>query len=160
MIILYILTALALLISLIANRQKTIAALRVASKLLTRILPAFTGMLVSVSILLFFIPDSLIAQQLQGSGTIADVLLAAGLGSIIIMPGFIAFPLCGILLSKGVPYMALAAFSSTLMMVGIVTFPIEQHFFGTKFALIRNVVSLLIALCIALVIGLFFGEIN
>jgi hypothetical protein len=49
------------------------------------------------------------------SGQIKGVFLALIFGSITIMPGFVAFPLCGILLKKGVSYMALAAFSTALM---------------------------------------------
>ncbi len=75
------------------------------------------------------------------------------------MPGFITFPLCGILVEKGVTYMVLSAFSTTLMMVGIVTFPIEKEYLGVKVAIIRNVISFCIALCVAFITGFFFGEI-
>jgi len=76
------------------------------------------------------------------------------------MPGFIAFPLCGILHDQGVPYAILASFSTTLMMVGVMTFPLEQKYLGTKVTIIRNVVGLLMALIIAVVIGLIYGEIS
>jgi len=58
--------------------------------------------------------------------------MASFFGSITLMPGFIAFPLCGILLKKGVTYMVLSAFSTTLMMVGFVTFPLEKNILGLK----------------------------
>jgi uncharacterized membrane protein YraQ (UPF0718 family) len=74
------------------------------------------------------------------------------------MPGFIAFPLCGILLKKGVSYMVLSAFSTSLMMVGILTYPVEKAYFGVRVTVIRNIISLLIAVFTALIIGLYFGE--
>jgi hypothetical protein len=74
------------------------------------------------------------------------------------MPGFIAFPLCGILLREGALYMVLSAFSTTLMMVGIATFPLERTYLGARLALARNLVSLGIALLVAIVTGFVFGE--
>jgi hypothetical protein len=75
------------------------------------------------------------------------------------MPGFIAFPLCGILLETGVPYMVLSAFTTTLMMVGVLTFPVERAYLGTKVTIIRNVISFVIALTVAIITGIAFGEI-
>ena len=87
------------------------------------------------------------------------LLLATVFGSLALMPGFIAYPLCGILLKKGVAYMVLSAFATTLMMVGILTFPVERTYLGTKVAVVRNLLSLLIALFVALITGIVFGEI-
>jgi len=75
------------------------------------------------------------------------------------MPGFIAFPLCGILLKKGVLYSVLSAFSTTLMMVGVLTYPIEKEYFGVRLTILRNIMSLFIALVVALMTGIFFQEI-
>jgi len=55
--------------------------------------------------------------------------------------------------------MVLSAFTTTLMMVGILTFPIEKEYFGIKVTIIRNVISLFIALIVAVITGIFFGEI-
>jgi uncharacterized membrane protein YraQ (UPF0718 family) len=116
-------------------------------------------MLILVSIVLFLVPDRVISDYLVNNNTFIGVLFASFLGSIILMPGFIAFPLCGLLLSKGVPYMVLAAFTTTLMMVGVLTYPIEKAYFGAKVTIIRNAISLGIALVIAVMIGICFGEI-
>ncbi len=53
----------------------------------------------------------------------------------------------------------LAAFTTTLMMVGVLTVPIEKEYFGIKVIIIRNAVGLLIVLTVIVVIGIFFGEI-
>lgn len=87
------------------------------------------------------------------------VLFASLFGSITLMPGFIAFPLCGILLKKGVLYMVLSAFTTTLMMVGVFTYPIEKEYLGTKVTMVRNVIGFFIALIVAVMTGIFFGEI-
>ena len=112
-----------------------------------------------VSVVLTFIPESFIIEYLGSENVFLDFLFAALIGSVVIMPGFIAFPLCGILLETGVPYIVLSAFTTTLMMVGILTFPVEKAYLGVKVAVIRNVFSFIIALIVALFTGIVFGEI-
>jgi uncharacterized membrane protein YraQ (UPF0718 family) len=154
---LYIITGGVLLISIIKDYKRTISALKIACKKFIKILPAFLTMMVLVSIILYMVPDSAISEYL-GKNKLTDVFVASLLGSITLMPGFIAYPLCGILLQKGVTYMVLGAFTTTLMMVGIVTYPIEKEYFGTKITIVRNVISFIIAIIIAFAIGFFFGE--
>jgi len=156
---LYIVTGFSLLLSFIVNREKTFKAIRVATHRFVNILPAFLGMLILVSIVLFLIPDKLISQYLGKNNIFIGVLFASFFGSITLMPGFIAFPLCGILLKKGVLYMVLSAFSTTLMMVGVLTYPIEKKYFGVRLTILRNIMSLFIALVVALMTGIFFREI-
>jgi len=155
---LYTTTGLALLISVIADRNKTLTAIKKSCKQLVNTLPAFLTMLILVSIVLFLIPDKVISNYLGNNNKFVGIILASFFGSVTLMPGFIAFPLCGILLKKGVGYMVLSAFTTTLMMVGILTCPIEKKYFGTKVTIIRNLISFFIALIVALSIGVFFGE--
>jgi len=76
------------------------------------------------------------------------------------MPGFIAFPLGGLLVAKGVPYMVISAFTTSLMMVGILSFPLEKQYLGVKPALIRNLIALVVSILVATVTGLAFGELQ
>ena len=156
---LYIVAGLALLVSLIFSREKTSRALKIAARRFIRIMPAFLVMLILVSIVLYLVPDELISRYLGSDNKLIGVALASFLGTITILPGFIAFPLCGILLEKGVLYMVLSAFTTTLMMVGILSYPIEKEYLGTKVTILRNVISFFIALVIAVMTGIFFGEI-
>jgi len=155
----YAITGLILLISFIINKEKTIKAIKIATVKFKKIFPTFITMLIFVSIILFLFPDELISNYLGNNRKYISVLLASFFGSITLMPGFVAFPLCGLLLSKGIPYMVLSAFTTTLMMVGIITFPIEKEYFGVKVTVIRNVISFFIALIVAVITGIFFGEI-
>ncbi|MBA7512801.1 hypothetical protein ES705_04809 [subsurface metagenome] len=155
----YTITGLILIISLIANREKTLKAVKIAITKFIKIFPAFLTMLIFVSFILFLFPDEVISNYLGHSSKSISVFLASLFGSITIMPGFIAFPLSGILLNKGVPYMVLSAFTTTLMMVGVLTYPIEKEYFGIKVAIIRNIISFFIALAVAVMTGIFFGEI-
>ena len=159
-IILYAATAIALVVSLATSRRKTLAALKLAVMRLAKILPAFLIMLVLFAVAITLVPQEMIRRLLGQDSGVLGVAIAALLGSVTLMPGFIAFPLSGALLKQGVPYMVLAAFTTTLMMVGVLTYPLERQYFGRSVTLIRNGVSLLIAIIVAVVMGLVFGEVR
>lgn len=158
MIVLYVLTGSLLVISLLASPSRTLCALRVALRRFMKIAPSFLLMIALVAIALHLVPEPTLARVLARESKWVATGSALGLGSVSIMPGFVAFPLCGILLDRGALYMVLSAFSTTLMMVGVVTFPIERAYLGTRLALARNVVSLAIAVVVALATGLLFRE--
>jgi len=158
MYLLYIVAFTGLLVSLIKSRQKTGQALKIAWRRFIRLLPSFSLMLILVAVILTMIPERVLLEYLGGRGIWTAAGIAAFFGSITLIPGFIAFPLSGILLSKGVDYMVLSAFTTTLMMVGVATLPVERSFLGMRVALVRNLLSLVIALIVALATGLYFGE--
>jgi uncharacterized membrane protein YraQ (UPF0718 family) len=157
---LYTLVGLGIAISFIASRDKTFRAIKIAATRFLSVLPAFLMMLILVSVVLFLLPDEVIIAYLGIDNRFVGTFFASLFGSITLMPGFIAFPLCGILLEKGVPYMVLSAFTTTLMMVGVLTYPVEKAYFGAKVTIIRNLLSFLTALAIAATTGLFFGELT
>ena len=147
------------LISFFINRQKTLAGIKKGLKKLFRILPVFVLMIILTSLALTLLPQEAISRYLSGENRFLAALAGLVCGSVALMPGFIAFPLGGMLRGQGVPYFVIAAFTSSLMMVGILTFPVEKAFFGTRFALLRNLAGLIIAAAVALVMGLAFGEV-
>ncbi|MCD6588894.1 MAG: hypothetical protein J7K88_10135 [Candidatus Fermentibacteraceae bacterium] len=148
-----------LLLSFFSDRKKTLKALKIAWKRFTGILPAFVLMLVLVSISLYLLPHELVMKYLGEEDISRGMVIAMLAGSLTLMPGFIVFPLCGILREQGVPYMVLSAFTTTLMMVGVLTLPVEKQYFGIKTALVRNGAGLIIAVIVAVVTGLVFSEV-
>ncbi len=154
----YLVTGILTLILFFIDKEKTIKGLKIGVKKIRKNSPVFLNLIILVAISLYFVSDDLILRYLgEGSGLVG-IGLAALLGSIAFMPGFVAFPLAGLLISKGVNYTVIAAFTTTLMMVGIVTYPVEKDFFGIKITVIRNILSLIMALIVSLVIGLSYGE--
>ena len=158
MVLVYIITGVAVIASLIADRGKTVKSFRIAVRKMLKIAPAFLAMTILVSIVLYLVPDETISYYLGQENKLLGLLIAYALGSISLMPGFIAFPLCGMLLEKGVLYMILSGFSTTLMMVGILTFPVERAYLGTKVAVLRNLIYLAVAAVVTIITGLCFGE--
>ncbi len=159
MYILFALTGAGLILSLLKDRGKTMDALKTAWKKFSKILPAFLTVLILISVILYLLPDHVISAALAGRNKYLSLLSASLIGSITMMPGFVAYPLCGILLKKGVSYMVLSGFTTTLMMVGILTIPLERKYFGIKVTVIRNVTGFLMALTVALITGMIFHEI-
>jgi len=158
MYVLWIITGLASAISLAASRRKTIQSLRIALKQLLKIIPPFLIMMLIVSVILYLVSDEMITHYLGNENKYFAVLFASIIGSITVMPGFIAFPLAGVLLSRGVMYMVLAAFTTTLMMVGVGTYPVEKAYLGTRATIMRNGLGFLTALIVSVAVGILYGE--
>ncbi|MFZ2330079.1 MAG: permease [Atribacterota bacterium] len=154
-----LITTVLLVLSFFLNFSKTKQALILAYKRFIFILPSFLIMLILISVILVLFPQEKIITYLNYGSDIFNIILAALIGSITAVPGFIAFPLAGILKEHGISYTIIASFTTTLMMVGTVTFPVEATYLGKKVALIRNVIGFAIAIVVALLIGLYFGEI-
>lgn len=149
----YIVTAVALGISFYKSKEKTIQALKKAWKSFENILPQFLSILLIIGFVLSILNANQISQLIgQESGWIG-VLIASIIGSITLIPGFIAFPLASALLKNGAGYMQIGAFISTLMMVGVVTIPLEIKFFGKKAAILRNSLAFVFSLFVALMLG-------
>lgn len=155
---LWIGTFVLLLISLIKSKDKTLQAMKIATKKFTHILSVFILVMIAFAIIVAYIPTEIFQHYIGTESGMKGILIALGLGSISVMPGFAAFPLCAVLKTQGIPYYILAAFSLTLMNVGIVTFPIERKYLGIRIAIIRNVMALFISIVIVLVVKIIFGE--
>ncbi|MFW6035979.1 MAG: hypothetical protein ACOCRZ_06970 [Halothermotrichaceae bacterium] len=155
---LYILALTALLISFFVDQQKTKKALKISWKKFNRILGTYLKLLIILSFILL-IPDEMIIKYLGAHSPIIGLLIGLIAGSITMMPGFIAYPLAGILINKGVSYMVVAAFITTLMLVGVATYPVEKEYFGIKATVWRNIAGFIIAGFIAIFTGLLYGEV-
>lgn len=156
--VLIALTLLLLLLSFLRDRDKTRIALKRAAVKFLNIAFIIVLLIVLIPLVFVFLPEDQLGPLFQAIPLSAGLFLASLLGSVTMMPGFIAFPLGGILSESGVPLTIIAGFTTTLMMVGIATFPIEKRYFGTRTALLRNLVSFFLALIVSLIIGLSSGE--
>ena len=55
--------------------------------------------------------------------------------------------------------MVVAAFITTLMLVGVATYPVEKEYFGIKATIWRNAAGFIIAAIIAISTGILYGEV-
>lgn len=155
--ILYALAIIGLAISFFKDRQKTKAALMKAWKAFENILPQLLTIFLILAFALAIFPPETIRKLLGSESGILGILAAALIGSVTLMPGFVAFPLAAALLKSGAGYMQLAAFVSTLMMVGIITIPIEKKTFGLKATITRNASAFVFSFVVAVVMGVVLG---
>ena len=155
MLILLILTFILLIISFFVDKKRTILGIKKGIKMFLGLLPTVLNVLILVSIFLFLIPQETIIRLLGKNSGALGMMIAAVIGSISLIPAFISYPLASILIKSGVSYRVVAIFITTLLMVGVLTLPIEAKFFGLKVSIMRNTLSFIGALVIGLIIGIF-----
>ena len=142
-----------LLFSFLKDRKKTKQSLLGAAKSFIRILPIVFIIIIFVGLLLGFVPQTQISKIAGEHAGFWGVFLIALVGAIMHIPSLIAFPLAASLLKSGASITAVTAFITTLTMIGTITLPLEIKELGKKVALLRNGLSFIIAIVIALIMG-------
>lgn len=150
---LWIITGIWFIGSLIKDKKKTISSIKMSSGLMRNMIGEIIGILFLIGLILTFIPPETIKQYLGESNTFISTIISALIGSITLIPAFVAFPLVGSLVNAGASIVPVVAFLTTLTMVGFVTFPLERREFGLRFSLTRNLLSFGFAIVIALLMG-------
>ncbi len=152
-IILYIVAVAALAASAIVSRTKTLAALKKAWKAFEGILGQFLVVLFLVAMLMAVLDTATISNILGEQSGFLGILGASLVGAITLIPGFVAFPIAASLLAQGAGVTQIAAFVSSLMMVGVVTLPMEIQYFGKRSAIMRNSLAFFFSFLIAFFVG-------
>jgi len=150
---LYVLAITLLLASFFKDKKKTKMALKKSWKSFENILPQFIAILIIVGIMLSAISPDVISRLIGGQSGWTGMIMAAIIGAVTLVPGFVAFPLAAALLSAGAGFMQIAVFISALMMVGVVTIPVEISYFGKKATISRNLLAFIFSFVVAIVIG-------
>jgi len=149
----WVVTLIFLGLSFAKDKVRTKQALKMALGMGKGMLASILSIIFAIGLILTFIPPAEIAEFLSGQSVLLATIGGALLGTITLIPAFIAFPLVGTLVDAGVSIIPAVAFLTTLTMVGVVTFPLEKKEFGAKFTAVRNGFSFLFAIAIALVMG-------
>lgn len=152
-IALYVVAGVGLVISFTKSRENTKKALKKAWKAFENILPQFLVILIIIGLMLAVLNPEQISSLLGKNSGWIGVAIALIIGSVTLIPGFVAFPLAAALLESGAGYMQIAAFVSALMMVGVVTMPLEMKYFGKKITILRNVFGFVFSILVAIIIG-------
>lgn len=150
---LWVITIGLLIFSLVKDKKKTLTALKKALSMGRGMVLSVLAVIFAIGFILAIFPAETIASYIEGQNSILATVVAAAIGTITLIPAFIAFPLIQTLLKAGVGVMPAVAFLTTLTMVGVATLPLERRTFGTKFTLIRNGLSFVFAIAIALIMG-------
>ncbi|SDL22976.1 permease [Halarsenatibacter silvermanii] len=133
---------------------RTLKSLKIALTKGINLAPWMIGIIVLIGVILSFVPPSVIEQYLGGEMTVYQVGSAALIGTISMIPNLVAMPLAGSLIESGASYTTIAAFLTTLTMVGFVTLPLELKEMGRKITFWRNFLAFFFAVIIAIAIGI------
>ena len=155
--LLYGSAAVLLFLSWRRSREKTRAALKKAWKSCLGVLPLFFAILLCMGLLLSFVDESTMRQALGQESGMTGIVLSGIIGSVTLIPAFAAYPAAAELLRVTGGYAQITMLITSLMMVGIVTLPMESRFFGIRAALWRNGLGLVYSFALAVFIGAVFG---
>jgi len=144
----------ALGISFSKSKTRTLTALKKARKSFENILPQLLGVILIIGFLLAILDADVISKIIGEDSGWFGVVTAALVGSITLLPPYVAFPTASMLLDNGAGYVQIAAFISTLMLVGVATMPVEMKYFGKKLTILRNLYGFLFSFLVAIIIGM------
>ena len=152
-IILYSAAIIWLIISFYKDRGRAERALKKAWRSFENILPSMLSILLIVGLILSVVDEAVISEMIGESSGVKGMAIAAAIGCITLIPGYVALPLAASLIQAGAGYTQAAVFISTLMMVGLATIPLESRYFGRTIALKRNFLSLIVAVITSVILG-------
>ncbi len=118
--------------------------------------PILVGVLLLIGLVNTLVPKEFFSRIFTGN-RVLDPLIGALFGSIAAGNPLTSYVIGGELLKNGVSLVAVLAFIGSWVTVGTVQFPAESLMLGRKFALLRNGISLVMAIVIAVLTVLMSG---
>lgn len=152
-IILYSLAIVSIIISFIKDKSKTKKSIILGLKSFENILPQFLFIIISVGILLSFLTTYTISKILGNSSGFIGIIIADIMGAITMMPTFVAFSLGNTLLLNGAGYAQVGTLVSSLVLIGLMTFPLEVKYIGKRAALLRNIIAFIFSIIVGIILG-------
>jgi uncharacterized membrane protein YraQ (UPF0718 family) len=143
-----------LFIAFVKSRMKAIQSLKMAGKSFINMIPMVFIIIIFIGLLLGFVPSEQISRFVGEQSGITGVFLVGIVGALIHIPALLSFPLAASILESGASITAVAAFITTLTMIGMITLPLEIKILGKKMAILRNGLSFVFALLIAFLMGM------
>ena len=133
----------------IFDRHSLVRAARSSARQFVNLLPILIGVVLLIGLFDAFISKELLTSIFSGN-TILDTLWGASFGSILAGNPINSYIIGGELLDYGVSLFAVTAFVIAWVTVGLVQLPMEIAALGKKFALLRNGLSFILSIIIAM----------
>ncbi|MBA7679520.1 hypothetical protein ES703_87817 [subsurface metagenome] len=137
-------------------KNKLKQAISKAGKNLWKMFPIILGTILLVSLISTLIPQSFYSKIFTGNNFF-DPFIGSLIGSISAGTPLVSYILGGELLKQGIGLLAVTAFLVAWVTVGIIQLPAEMMILGKKFALLRNLVSFVFAIIVAIITILIFN---
>ncbi len=132
------------------SKFKTAAAGTLKS--LKRVAPMLLAIIGLIGLFKTYITPEMLRTLFNGSA-LHDMLVGVGFGGISVGQPFLSYIIGGELLKEGASFYGVTAFILAFVTLGVVQLPMEFSIFGFRFALVRNLLSLLFAFVLALLIA-------
>jgi uncharacterized membrane protein YraQ (UPF0718 family) len=147
--VLYGVSIFLLFLSYIKDKNKSKKAILKAWRSLENMLPQFLGIIIIVGLTLSLLKPETISNIIGKNSGFFGVVISALIGSIAMMPTFVAFSTGDMLLKNGAGVSQVAALISTLTLIGIITIPLEIKYIGKRAAIYRNILAFLFSFIVA-----------
>jgi uncharacterized membrane protein YraQ (UPF0718 family) len=121
-------------------------------------LPLLAGVIILVGLMRTFVTREMFSTVFTGN-LLTDTLLGSVIGSVSAGNPITSYVIGGELLAEGVSMYAVAAFIVAWVTVGVVQLPAEAGILGRRFALVRNLVSFVLSLVVAIATVIMAGAI-
>ena len=121
-----------------------------SARMIWKVIPLIIGTILLVSLIISLIPQSFYLKIFQGN-IILDPVIGSAIGSVSAGNPLVSYIIGGELLKQGISLIAVTAFIVAWVTVGFVQLPAESVILGKRFALLRNLLSFIFAIIVALI---------
>ena len=119
-------------------------------------LPIIAGVILLVGLLKVLVPQSAFSA-LFSRNVAFDSITGSAIGSVLAGSPITSYIIGGEMLVQGVSLVAVTAFIVAWVTVGVVQLPAESVLLGKRFALLRNGISFVFAIIVAVITSLLVG---
>jgi uncharacterized membrane protein YraQ (UPF0718 family) len=131
------------------NREILVRAMKRSAKQLANILPILIGVVLCIGLFNAFVSKETLASIFSGN-VLFDTLWGACFGSILAGNPINSYVIGAALLDHGISLFAVTALIITWVTVGLAQLPAEISSLGMRFAVVRNVLCLVLAIPVAI----------
>jgi len=128
--------------------SRVLVSLQQTVRTFWRLLPVLVGVLLLAGMIAQLVPR-LVQAGIFGRGPWLDAFTAASVASVATGQPVVSYILAGELQKAGVELLAVTAFLTAWITVGVISLPVEAQMLGWRFALWRNFIAFLFSLVIA-----------
>ena len=128
-------------------------------KTLTMVMPMLLSVIGLMGLFETLVTPEMIHSVFKGS-MLSDTLIGTGVGAISVGQPFLSYAIGGELLDDGVSLYAVTAFILSFVTLGLIQLPLEWSLFGTRFTVLRNMLSFISALLISIATVFILGLIQ
>lgn len=140
------------------NKKNIKEAIAKAGKGLLRALPMILGTILLISLISVLISKSFYTT-IFSKNMFLNSFIGSLIGSISAGNPITSYIFGGELLKQGISLLAVTAFLVAWVTVGIIQLPAESAILGKKFALLRNITAIFLAIIVAILTVLLLGMI-